>query len=129
MKHETPRILSRQRQTHREVGAQSLGSGHVPDSRAAEGGATHSSTGTSWSSVQNTGRPLCFPETARLLEISAGLCLSRASLVRQRPLPQLPLKRSRRLQNCRAWFSTRRTCHRQAEYSSRSTREAISRQL
>src|SRR2546428_4613586 len=78
MKHETPRILSRQRQTHREVGAQSLGSGHVPDSRAAEGGATHSSTGTSWSSAQNTGRPPCFPETARLPVISSWPCLSRA---------------------------------------------------
>src|SRR2546426_12822594 len=65
-----PRTLSRKRQTHCEVGAQSRGSGHTPDSRAAEGGATHNSTGTSWSSARNTRGPLCSQEIARLPVVS-----------------------------------------------------------
>ena len=35
---------SRQRQTRREAGAQSYGSGQLPDSRATEGRETHSPT-------------------------------------------------------------------------------------
>src|SRR5437867_10694292 len=78
MEQTLPRTLSRERQTHCEVGTQSRGSGHTTDSRAAEEGVPQSSTGTWWSSARNSGRPLCYQESyqeaARLPANSAGCC-------------------------------------------------------
>src|SRR5437879_12870710 len=78
MEQTLPRTLARQRQTHREVGAQRRGSGHTPDSRAAEEGVPHSSTGTMVVFGPRLRRPLCYQEsyqeTARLPANSAGCC-------------------------------------------------------
>src|SRR5207245_8721119 len=110
MEQTLPRTLPRQRQTHCEVGAQSRGSGHTPDSRAAEEGVPHSSTGTWWSSAPDSGRPLCYQESyqeaARLPANSAAPCLSRACSLCS-ALLRLPLvSRSLQLIQLRVFWTT-----------------------